>query len=166
VHSADVSGRVAIAIGLGGYGHGPCLHSLQVYKGDSMLAGYMNITWNRKRYLLYAILKSTLCKCGCNGRCTMDAIQIAINASVNCCSDGRFPALRLDGQPWGPSDHLRASAANQLIGKFGVVTEYRADWPEMAALGGFKQWNANYPCAKCLCTQHDMYDNFSACRVS
>jgi hypothetical protein len=166
VHSAIVSGHFAIDLGLGGYDHDPCLRSLQVYKGDGMLAGYMNITWNRKRYLLYAILKSTLCKCGCNGRCTMDAIQIAINASVNCCSVGRFPALRFDNQPWGPSDHHRASVANQLMGKFGVVTEYRADWPEMAQLGGFKQWNARHPCAKCLCTQLDMFDNISACCVT
>ena len=101
-----------------------------------MVAGYMNVTWSRQRHLLYAVLKSTLCKCGCNGRCTLDAVNLVINASFNCCSEGKHMTARFDGAPWQPGEEHRAALAGKSLPKIGVLTEYRADWPEMAAWSG------------------------------
>ncbi|CAK0831118.1 unnamed protein product [Prorocentrum cordatum] len=44
-----------------------------VYKTGSVLAGTMNVTWQRSRHVLWLLLKKQMCKCGCNGR-TGDAL--------------------------------------------------------------------------------------------
>ena len=110
-----------------------------VFKRHIMVSGSMNITWARHRYITYAVLKDVLCKCGCNGRCTMDVIQLAINASLRCCAQNLHMSSRLDGLPWGQGDPHRSCMAGKPLGVFGAVAEYRADWPEMAAIAGVQE---------------------------
>ena len=116
-----------------------------VYHKQSMIAGHMNITWARRRYVLYAILKDSLCKCGCNGKCTMDPIQLVLNASINMAAAGMYMPARFDGCAWTADDHRRSQRAGQPLGKYGVLTEYRADWPELSTIFGFKTWTADRP---------------------
>jgi hypothetical protein len=76
------------------------------------------------------------------------------------------PLFSNPGKPWRVEDTFRAQCAGMPIGKYGAVTEYRADWPEIAFHAGFKTWGAHMPCGKCRCSADTMYSGFEDCSMT
>ena len=134
-----------------------------VYKSGSVLAGFCNITWQRKRHIMWLVLKKQMCQCGCNGRCTTDAIQSVINQSLNCLAAGVHMKQRFDGRPWREEDSQRAEKAGAPLPFHGAVTEYRCDWPEHCDVTRLKRWSARCPCPKCRCRSDNMHTQYGNC---
>ena len=128
----------------------------------------IGITWSKERHTIYSILTSTLCRCGCNGHCTIDALQRVVNESINHCQRGMEPLLRMLGEPWIlPRDRARARRAGKTLPfRKCVLTEYRADWPERASASGQKNHSGNLPCMSCDVKASDMHTGYSLCSVS
>ena len=94
---------------------------------DGFYRGSVCLTISKKRLTCFVVLTSMLCKCGCNGHCTVDALLFLMNWSLNLCQDGVEPLCRDDLMPWIlPQDRKRQERAGKELpfGK-GAVTEYR-----------------------------------------
>jgi hypothetical protein len=54
---------------------------------DSFVACYLQVAWHRnksERIVLWVVKKSSLCKCGCNGDCTLDVLNSRV---IEVCMD-------------------------------------------------------------------------------
>jgi hypothetical protein len=110
---------------------------------DTFIRCSVGCLWKRQRITSWVIKASVLCKCGCMGACTMSPIMQAFNASINALQAKEFWARRPDGQVWKASDAHRSSQAGELPMVRCAMVEYRADWPERAALAGCKHHAGN-----------------------
>ena len=69
-------------------------------KKDSFYAFYWSNLLTGTRYLICALRKSDLCKCGCRGLCTFGAVLRMIVWSFTALASGKYPACRHDGCPF------------------------------------------------------------------
>ena len=51
----------------------------------------ISIIGQRERYASWVMLDSQLCKCGCKGRCTTDALDRAVHWNIICAQRGVRP---------------------------------------------------------------------------
>ena len=124
-----------------------------VYKKQSMYRKSISIIGQRERYVSWVMLDSQLCKCGCRGRCTTDALDRAVHWSINCAQRGVRPLSRHCGSDFHPElDRSRITQASHSLSWRIAIVEWGGDWPEECYIGGFKQWNSNAPCTECKCT--------------
>ena len=81
---------------------------------DSVFSCYLSIAWQRKkasRVILWVLQKSAVCRCGCRGACTFDAINRPIVWSLNMASSGLLPSVRMDGAPWRHNEKTRSETS-------------------------------------------------------
>ena len=100
--------------------HGPSTLPVGYYsdkvalgKNDSFYRGSGGCTYVRERRTFWIIRQCDICKCGCGGACTNDAIQIEMNNSFNKLQDGEYMTERRDGRPWLKSDEWRKQKTGQ-----------------------------------------------------
>jgi len=135
---------------------------------ESFYRGSVKCTVMRSSVTVWLFKCSELCRCGCNGLCTMDALQMEMNWSFNALQNGRFMASRFDQRNWLPSDANRQQRAGQEMGFRGVVNEYRADLPERCLAARVKNHTGHFGCLGCLSTSdhlHDRVAEVSFCSV-
>ena len=147
------------AVGL--YTDKVCLH-LQ----DGFVRGSCGLTWSKEEFTCFIIMVSQLCRCGCNGHCTLDALARQMYWSANCLQNGMNPNSRLGGEPWHmPKDRMRSGRAGSPLPWFCAVNEYRADWPERAMVGGMKSHSGGKPCMSCDAVLGDLHHKYGACSL-
>jgi hypothetical protein len=112
-----------------------------VRKSDSFLRVSVGCVWARSRQTSYVVRTSTLCRCGCNGDCTLLPIMIEFNRSINELQEHGIPDA-------DPPLHC-------------ALCEYRGDWPERAHMAQIKNHSGNQPCGFCHCTKDDMHSKYS-----
>jgi len=132
-------------------------------QSDSFYRGSVGATFVRKKLTCWMMRESMLCRCGCNGLCSIDTIQIAMNQSLNLLQKKLFMAFRFDRLDWRPNDIEREARAGAELPIRGAVCEYRADLPERCARAGIKSHNAAKSCMVCYCDGNDMYNRFHEC---
>ena len=139
------------------------LDKVKLHLGDGFTRGSCGNIWSARKYTTFIVLNSCLCRCGCNGHCTTDAIMRVINASANCMQRGAESTRRLDNKPWSvPQDRRRAARQGEAL-PYGrcCVTQARADWPERASWGGFKNHSGDMPCMSCDTDAKSMCSRFN-----
>ena len=107
-------------------------------KRDSFLRYSIGCTWKRRRTTCFLVKCCHMCKCGCNGRCTLDRLMVACNASIN-----------------------KLQRQTMLGTKRCALIEFRADWPERAERANVKTHQGDVCCTDCKCVKRDMFDNIS-----
>ena len=107
-----------------------------------------------------------MCRCGCNGACTLDGITMEMNWSLNALQQDTFIDSRFDKKPWLPSEPSRRARAGCKMGFRGVVSEYRADLPERCAAAKIKTQGGHYPCLWCMQPAGKLYDGISATSIA
>ena len=131
---------------------------------EGFLRCSVGLLWARKRHTVYCILNSVLCKCGCNGQCTLTALQIPVNKSLNHLQKGIEPTHRFDRCPWRPEDATRAGRSGKRLpmGRCAVV-ENRGDWVELAAVSGMKGHQGVRCCMTCTTTKDEQFNHIDQC---
>ena len=94
------------------------------------------LSWNfialpgMERILFATVEKSWNCRCGCGGRCTLDALLAIFCWSLQCLLSGLFPTGRHDKQPWSAQDKKagRQNFAGQHFGFSCGLQQVRGDW--------------------------------------
>ena len=88
----------------------------------------------RDRFVLCVFSKGQLCKCGCFGRCTFEAIWEVISWSLRACLTQVYPKFRHDGVAFQNSNRIGdakraqwAEDGRRTHMKSGVVQK-RGDW--------------------------------------
>ena len=107
-----------------------------------------------------------MCRCGCNGACTLDGIQMEMNWSLNALQQDTFMSSRFDKKPWLPSEASRRARAGCKMGFRGVVNEYRADLPDRCAAAKIKTQGGHYACLWCMQKAAKLYDGISATSIA
>lgn len=132
------------------------LDGVQTSREDNTLGMWMQNICTGRRWLLCALRKSELCKCGCKGSCRMHPIFSVFEWSLHCLSLGVFPSLRHDGSEFEDDDE-RIQASGQNIGCRAALVAIKGDWLEWASTLGFSSWSsANFPCPLCHVEKHEM----------
>jgi len=102
-------------------------------KRDGVLGIFIYNLVTLKRHLIAVIRKSSLCKCGCKGWCTLHPVWCCVHWSLTAMSRGRFPATRHDNANWKPADAERSGLAGSPLAFTGMLLQIKGDWLEFAA---------------------------------
>ena len=128
------------------------------FGNESFYRGSVKCTVMRSSTTCWVFKCSAICRCGCNGACTIDALQMEMNWSLNALQEDTFMKSRFDKRPWLPTESSREKRAGVRIGFRGVVNEYRADLPERCAAARVKNQGGQYGCLSCLEQSNRIHD--------
>ena len=126
---------------------------------EGFYRGSCKVTTMRSSITCWLLLVSQICKCGCNGNCTMDAIQLVMNDSFKWLQKKLYMAARFDMSPFHPRETQRAARANLELPIRGVLCEYRADLPERCMRAGTKNHQGFFGCLKCCEQSTKLHDH-------
>jgi hypothetical protein len=126
---------------------------------ESFYRGSVKCTLMRSSITCWVIKCPELCRCGCNGMCTVDAIQMEMNWSLNALQRNTFMESRFDKRPWPPLDKARSIRAGSALGFRGVLNEYRADLPERCAAARVKTQSGYFCCLSCNAKATEVHDH-------
>ena len=149
-------------------------------KRDSVLAIVCVNLITSVRHPCGVIRKSTLCRCGCAGWCSLWPIMLALERPYAALAAGRFPDGPCRSVKFDPYAHL----AGALLACRALCLPIKTDWNELGTTLGWPTWaSANWPCAWCSaerdtlhledpnCNEHDFefeltsYDDYDdACK--
>ena len=131
---------------------------------DGMLGFWVYSLLTQKRHLCVALRKSSLCRCGCRGWCTLHGVFAFLHWSFQALAAQQFPPSRHDGRPWltqkssSMADDDRASLAGLPLKCSGALIMLKGDWSEYHVTFGFMApTSVAAPCPACWCTRDDMY---------
>ena len=83
---------------------------------ESFYRGSVKCSLMRTGITVWLLKCSELCRCGCNGLCTLDAIQLIMNSSINSLQRDTFPMSRHDNATWLDSETSSKHRAGKSIG--------------------------------------------------
>ena len=117
---------------------------------DSVIGVWVENYITGRRYLLAALRKRLLCKCGCRGWCSVFPIFQVLSWSFRCLADKLHPTSRHDGSPWAASDTVRLAAAGSPMDMRCCLLYIKGDWSEFATTFGLPSWHDGVrPCYLC-----------------
>jgi len=124
---------------------------------DGVLGIFMYNLVSFKRRLIAVVRKSSLCRCGCKGWCTLHPIWCFVHWSLQSMGRGLFPTGRHDGAPWKPADAERASLGGSQLSFVGMLLQIKGDWLEFCSSLGLANWSGlQCPCPFCRTTKATM----------
>lgn len=125
---------------------------------DSLLAFYSYNLATGKRHLNAVLRKSSTCKCGCRGWCSVAAIWRFLAWSLEALAGGRFPRTDVSGESF-PEGSERADLAGKALGFKCAVVQVKGDWAEFSHSFGFASWSSSkHPCLLCDATADTMHN--------
>lgn len=128
---------------------------------DGVLGIFIYSLVTFKRHLVAAVRKSSLCKCGCRGWCTLNPIWNFVHWSLQAMGRGEHPSSRHDNYAWKPSDSTRCDLGGLPLAFRGMLLQIRGDWLEFCSSLGLANWqDSQCPCIFCSTTKATM-DRFS-----
>jgi len=104
---------------------------VQFQKRESVVGFYVYNLITGYRHLCLAIRKSSLCRCGCQGHCSIHIIMRLLAWSFDALALGRYPSARHDGTGFGFRDEKRRDTSNKPLMR-GAVVHIKGDWAEFA----------------------------------
>jgi len=137
----------------------------------SFYRGSIKCTIMRSAITVWVIKCHELCRCGCGGACTVDAITLEMNHSLNCLQKGIFMKSRFDEEQrlrdktyckeqtsWEANEGERARRAGTNMSFKGPVGEYRADLPERCMMSALKSHKGLFGCMECHSRSATLHD--------
>ena len=123
----------------------------------------------RRRVWIATIRKTKLCKCGCHGRCTVNALFDIVAWMVEALVTRRWPCTDHERKAFGnhPYDRERKhnGESGKLLTRAGALLYKCADWAWLKQFCGCKGWQGItsqrlmcWLCAAGLAGRHDAYD--------
>ena len=116
---------------------------------DSVTGYWLVNLLTGRRHLFFTMRKKNMCRCGCKGWCSQNAICTYTRWLVDAIHTGRDPRQRHTMEPWRASDRQRVLAGSNL-GFVGAMIMVKGDWAEFAVTFGFPTWAQHTnPCFLC-----------------
>ena len=137
---------------------------VKVTRTENFVRCSMSIGWHRNRSTLWVVLAGCLCRCGCNGRCTTNALKRVTYWSCNCLQRKMYPPAKHDRTPFHTNEPERAEKAGEALSKRGAICEHRGDMPERHALAGIK--GPNVACMCCTCGKEQFHADYQSCSLA
>jgi len=108
------------------------------------------------------VSKRFVCKCGCKGRHTWNALLLVFAWSVKMLLAGTVSCYLPDGQ--AIAEHDRNLVPGFKLCCRAVLMQCRGDWPFLKQLFAFPAWNSDCICWQCKCNKSDT--PFTDCSAS
>jgi len=122
----------------------------------SLVVWFCNLNGLAARYVITAIEKAELCRCGCKGTCTTLAVDRLIQWSMNNAVAGVHPRQRHDGAEHPPGVYRQR--AGQPIGLCAALCLLRLDLLGAWEYLGFLRWNVRRrPCFLCKVPKEELF---------
>ena len=134
---------------------------VKLHRTETFVRCSLSLNWSRSRWTLWVVLTGSLCKCGCNGECTLKPLYQAMYWAVNCAQDKRRPSSRHDGTAFFANESERARLANQELQRRYACCEYRGGLPERHAIAGVK--SQNVACMCCIAPVASFHSHYLEC---
>ena len=134
------------------------LSNMRAGSGKSILVASINVIsasspqLRNCRRLLFVLSKDRLCKCGCQGYHTTQALFSVFAWSMSCLARGRTPATRHDGAPWTAFDLKHRVQSGSPLVHAGLV-QVRGDWEWLFECFRLRSWNSEHFCWMCNATK-------------
>ena len=135
-------------------------------KRDGMIGFYFYNLVSSRRWLVVALRKSYLCKCGCRGWCTFWSVFNFITWCLTMSDQGAYPSQDWSQSDW--TDEVRVSLAGIALTTLIALVFIKGDWAEYSNTFGLASWASKlYPCFNCWCVLSNMfrYQNVSLCEL-
>ena len=127
-------------------------------KLDSALGFFLINLISGTRTLLGTLRKSSLCKCGCKGWCSVFSVLQLIQFGALRLQGGHHSMMRADYKPWKAGDYVREALAGLALPIKGILSKISGDWMEYCSTIGYPTWGTQAsPCPFCFCTRDNMY---------
>ena len=128
----------------------PCslyLDGVAVTNRDGVLGIWCYAMISEKRHLITVLRKSSLCKCGCRGQCTLHPVFKTIQWSLAALASGKFPTHDPDGRVFSGWRH---DVGGDDLGVTGAILHVKGDWMEFSSSLGLPNWATKIaPCPFC-----------------
>ena len=136
----------------------PCslyLDGVAVTHRDGVLGIWVYNLISERRHLCCVIRKSSFCKCGCRGACTLYPVMKTLQWSMSAFAEGSFPSVGPDGVALGG---WRGELGGSDLGVVGAFVHIKGDWMEFSTSLGLASWNSKHsPCPFCTIDRQNMY---------
>ena len=137
------------------------LDAVPTTKKDAALGFFVYSLVSMKRHLCAVLQKSSLCKCGCRGWCTLFPVWQMLHWSFAALRDGLFPERDHLGQPFQAADPRGDLRGQPLVSK-ACLLYIKGDWAELSSTTGLPTWaDAQSPCIFCMSDKSSMFDYVS-----
>lgn len=117
----------------------------------------------RRRFWVCGINKRRVCQCGCQGRCTFDAILRVIAWMFRALLAKRYPDVGPLGERWAAND-WRAAMAGKRLRFGGACIAKCGDWSWFKSVLGMRGWRGDKTtgrmCWMCQASFHDDHSCF------
>ena len=139
------------------------LDGVPVTKRDGLLVITLKNLASERKWLVAAVKRSSMCRCGCRGWCTLFHIMAWLRYCLEALSQGEMPTTRADG-----SAFLEGEVSRQELGgkpcAIGALCQIKGDWAEFAHTLGFPTWSAKWnPCLFCKSSHADLGAKLLTC---
>ena len=142
------------------------IDGVPVTRRDGLLILTVTNLATSRSWLLAAVKKSAMCKCGCRGWCSLWSIMNWVHWCLESLATGLLPSKRSDGTDFWPQEEQRQKQAGQS-GPLGCLLQLRGDWAEFAHTLGFPSWSTKLaPCPFCQCVRDNMFSLLPQCSAS
>jgi len=118
---------------------------------DSVLLLLWGSMVNYSRHWIAVLSKSQVCRCGCRGLHTMDAIWEILRWSFIALLIGKYPSVDHKGRPF--EEEWRRELGGQALPLRGACLQFRGDWPWLAYVFDLPSHSARLPCFLCRTTR-------------
>ena len=132
-------------------------------RSDSILGIWAYNAISNKRHLLVSLRTLDLCRCGCQGWCTLFPIMLSVYWMLKSLAQGERPATRHDNSAFKAGDQLFKLIQQQgsALGFTAVLCWLKGDWSEAShtlALPSVVSTHSSCPfCSLGQCSLHDRY---------
>jgi hypothetical protein len=112
----------------------------------------------RQRFWITCFNKTQVCRCGCFGRCTFEAVFNVVAWSFRALLVGEYPAFDHTGTPFA-KDSYRGRLAGRKLKIYGACIAKYGDWAWFKQALGLRGWQGEGPkgkiCWMCNAGFHD-----------
>eukprot|EP00959_Pyramimonas_sp_CCMP1952_P106029 2216875-Pyramimonas_sp.AAC.1 len=121
--------------------------ALQAGRSDSILVATIVNLLSQKRHVVGVLRQLDMCRCGCNGWCSVHTYLSYISWIVDSLITGSVPAQKWNGKPWGPSEDRGTDQGVSEFGFRAMLLYVKGDWSEFAKTFGLGSWGKSLnPC--------------------
>jgi len=151
----DVSAKPTLALGLWG-------DAAPISNRDSIFLLLFSVLSGvcRERFWICTFTKKQLCRCGCKGRCTFDAVFVVIAWMFRALVAGTYPHVNHEGDAF-PSGPRKDKAGSPLRVRAACIRLF-GDWSWNKQAFGLQGWRAEGPdqrvCWCCGANKFNCYD--------
>eukprot|EP00959_Pyramimonas_sp_CCMP1952_P412089 8635183-Pyramimonas_sp.AAC.1 len=153
---ADETGRLPLPLAV--YVDGVRFTALQAGRSDSILvATCVNLLTN-KRHVIGVLRQLDMCRCGCNGWCSVFVFLSYIAWVIGALVQGKVPDTKWDGSDWADGEERGAMNGQHDFGFRCMLLYVKGDWSEFAKTFGLgSRGKILNPCPICTTDKPNMH---------